>query len=498
MIRNGEISLADAKRLLRRHWWILPISILGCGGLGLLAALLLPKKYTSQTLVLVEQPTVPAEYVKPVVTDDLNHRLASMREQILSRTRLQPIIEKFGLYAQERERTHMEDLIERLRKAVTVDALPSMPGTQNQGLPGFYVHVTLDNAQLAQQVCSEITSMFMEQNSRAREKQATDTTSFLSQQLEEAKAKLDAQDTRLAQFKKQYLGSLPDEEQTNLNLLMGMNSQLEANTQSLSRAHQDKAFNESLLSQQEASWKASKVGRSPDTLDQQLSAMQDQLSTLEARYTPEHPDVIKARKEIEDFRKRIAEAPDANSTGDASSQSVAKEPPQIQQLRAKLRQDNLSIEELTVRQNQIQNQIRVLQGRVQASPVVEQEFKELTRNYQTALEGYNELLKKRDQSAMAGALEHQQQSEQFRILDPPSLPEEPSFPNKAYFCGGGLGAGLILALGIIYLVGANDTSMRTERDIEVCLKLPVLALVPTVKMTVARAKEAVRAASSHP
>src|SRR6266478_1354684 len=198
MIKNGEITLAEARRVLRHYWWILPLTVIGCGALGLLSAIVLPKRYTSQTLVLVDQPTVPSEYVRPVVSEELNHRLASMQEQILSRTRLQPIIEKFGLYTKDRER------------------------------------------------------------------QASQTTSFLSGQLDEAKSKLDEQDAKLAQFKRLHLGSLPQEEQTNLSLLTGMNSQLEANTQALSRAEQEKALNESLLSQQEATWKMSQTGQNPE------------------------------------------------------------------------------------------------------------------------------------------------------------------------------------------------------------------------------------------
>ena len=114
MVRNGEMSLSDVKRVLRRYWWILPITTIFVGALGFAAALVLPKKYTSQTMVLVEQPTVGPDYVKPVVTMDLNRRLASMQEQVLSRTRLQPIIEKFSLYPSDRDRVHIDDLIERL------------------------------------------------------------------------------------------------------------------------------------------------------------------------------------------------------------------------------------------------------------------------------------------------------------------------------------------------------------------------------------------------
>jgi polysaccharide chain length determinant protein (PEP-CTERM system associated) len=479
MIRNGEITLSEAKRIFRHYWWILPIAVIGCGGLGLLAATVLPKKYTSETLVLVDQPGVPTEFVKPVVTEDLNRRLASMQEQILSRTRLQPIVEKFGLYPSLRKRVPMDELIAKLQTAVTVKPMDAMPGTTNtnHSLPGFYVDVTFDNPQTAQQICTEITSMFMQQNTREREQQAVQTTSFLSDQLEEAKKKLDDQDQKLATFKRQYLGSLPEEGQTNLNLLTGMNSQLEANIQALSRAQQDKTFNESLLTQQESSATALGPGlqNKSETPDQQLNALEEQLSSLEARYTPEHPDVVKLRNQIEEFKKRMA-APKVKQPGDIIVPKT--ESFQIQQLRAKLRQDDLNIADLTKRQAQIQEQITQLQGRLQASPVVEQQLKEITRNYQTAQDFYNELLKKRQQSAMATDLEHQQESEQFRVLDPPSLPNKPSFPNRKYFAAGGLGAGFALALAIMYLIAFLDKSMHTERDVEVCLNMPVLTTVP--------------------
>ncbi len=481
MVQNGEIGLAEAQRTLRRYWWILPLSTLILGGMGLGATFVLHKRFTSQTMVLVVQPTVGPDYVKPVVTEDLNHRLASMKEQILSRTRLQPIVEKFGLYAEVRGQVHIEDLVERLRTAVEIKPLEPTPGTQSRQLPGFYVDVTFDNPQIAQQICTEITSMFLEQNARERKQQANETTSFLSKQLEEAKKNLDDQDAKLAQFKRQYLGSLPEEEQSNLNILTGMNAQLEANTQALSRAHQDKAFNESLIGQLETNWKASQTGQNPETADQQLGALQEQLASLQARYTSEHPDVIKLKSRMEELKKRMAGTPKNNPSANGSTQASAAEPPQLQQLRAKLRQDDMNITDLTKRQGQIQDQIRLLQDRVQASPMVEQQLKELTRSYQTAQDFYNDLLKKRQNAGVAGDLESQQQSEQFRVYDPPSLPDRPSFPKKPYFAGGGLGGGLALGLAILYLIAIGDKSMHTERDIELALKLPVLALVPLLE-----------------
>src|ERR1700686_4039636 len=228
MVRNGEITLADVKRIFRRYWWIPAFMTVALGAMGLAASLILPKKYTSSTLVLVEQPTVPKDLIKPVITDDLNQRMASMKAQILSRSRLEAIINKFNLYPMERQTTHMEDLVEKLKGAVHVELIEPLAGSADREPPGFNVSVTFDNPQLAQQICQEITSMFMEQNATARAGQSFKVTKFLTEQLDEAKGKLDEQDKRLAQFKAEHLVSMPDREQTNLALLSGMNAQLVA------------------------------------------------------------------------------------------------------------------------------------------------------------------------------------------------------------------------------------------------------------------------------
>lgn len=483
MVRNGEFTTADVRRVLRKHWWILPACALGLGAASILVAAQLPKQYTSRTLVLVSRPAVPTEYVKPVVTEEVSQRLSSMKGEILSRSRLEPVIEKFNLYSNERAKVHMEDLVERLRKAVEVVPLEAMPGTQDRSLPGFEVNVTINNPLLAQQICTDITSMFIEQNDRTIEQQASRTTSFIGQQLDEAKAKLDEQDAKLAQFKRQYIGLLPEETQSNLSLLATLNSQLDANTQALSRAQQDKAFNETLLSQQEANWKKSQTGQNPESFEEQLRTRQEQLAVLESRYTAEHPDVGKLKGEIAELKKKIEES--ASLKDSPATSRKATEPAQIQQLRAKIQEAELSYAELLKRQTKIQDQIRVLEGHIEASPMVELQLKELTRNYQTAQDFYNELLKKRDNSQMAKDLVHQQEGEQFRVLDPPNFPTSPSFPKMLHFVGGGFGGGMALALIIFYLLMITDNTLHTQREVEAYVKLPVLACVPALE-TLAR------------
>lgn len=490
MVRNGEFSTKDVMRVLRRHWWVLPVCSLSLTAVSVVIATQLPKQYTSQTLVLVARPAVPEEYVKPVVTEDLAQRLSSMKEQILSRTRLEPVIEKFSLYTEDRARLPIEDLIGRLRKAVAITPLEAMPGIQYANMPGFSVKVTFNNPQLAQQICTELTSMFMEQNARSLEQQASRTTSFIGQQLDEAKAKLDEQDAKLAKFKRQYIGLLPEEEQRNLTLIASLNSELDATTQALTRSQQDKAFNETLLGQQEASWKASQTGQSPETLEDQLRTRQEQLTVLLSRYTAEHPDVVKLKNEIAELKNKKEMEETRGADAPPVKSGKEDEPAQIQQLRARMRQEESSYAELQKRQAKIQDSIRLVESHIEASPMVELQLKELTRNYQSALDFYNELLKKGQNSTMARDLVHQQEGEQFRVLDPPNLPTSPSSPVMLNFAGAGFAGGIVLGLGILYLLMVMDNTFHTEQEVEIYLKLPVLASLTILEVPTARTASA--------
>ncbi len=474
-----ELTLQDYIAILQRRWPIIVVlSIVGCG-LGFGVTRFLPKRFTSQTLVLVQQPAIPGDYVKPIVTEDTSARLATMQQEILSRTRLEPIVKQFGLYPDDVSRSSMEDLVGRLRKAVTVTPVEPMAETQAHGLPGFTVSVVFTDPRLAQQICSAITSMFMEENLQLQQRQAEQTTQFLAKQLDDAKGKLDEQDSKLATFQRRYLGSLPEDEPNNINVMQGLNTQLDAVTQAISRAQQDKTFAESALNQQLAAWRATQEGHNPQTQEQHLVVLQNQLAELKSKYTDDYPDVIRLKSDIEVLKKQVAETNgDTNPAAADKTSLTPVEPPEIQLLRNQVHQSEETIKERTAEQAQIQQRIKLYQSRIEASPEIEQEYKQLTRDYQSALEFHGELLKKRDQSAMAADLERRQEGEQFQVLDPANLPDSPSFPKKLNFGLGGLAAGLALGCGITMLLEMRDTSIKNERDIEVLCNVPVIATVP--------------------
>jgi polysaccharide chain length determinant protein (PEP-CTERM system associated) len=477
-----ELTAADYLVMLRRRWVLIVVLALVGPPLAYGVSRVLPETFRSQTLVLIEQPTVSNKIVDSLDTSDINQRLSSMQQQILSRSRLEPIIRQFNLYPQDVNRKSMDELVARLQKAIEVTPIAPMTETRTQQLPGFYIAVTLDNARNAQEVCTAVTSLFIEQNLRLRQEHSEVTTQFLVQELASAKSSMDEQDAKLADFKSHHLGELPEDKPTNLNMLTGLASQLDASTQALARAQQDKTFAESQLSQQLAAWQSSQTGQNPETLEQQLVALQTRLANLQSVYTDDHPDVIRAKHDITVLQKKIADSDGPNNAaGGSKGPKTSIEPSQIQLLRAQVHSDDMMIAAKTKEQEQIRRQVGLYQERVQASPAVEQQYKELTRGYQTALDSYNELQKKRDNAEMTANLERKQEGEQFSVLDPANLPDKPSFPNRPLFVLGGLGGGLGLGLGLAFLLEMKDTSVKTERDVEFALHLPVLAMVPEIE-----------------
>lgn len=478
-----ELTPADYLAMFRRRWVLIAVLAVVGGPLGYITSRMLPARYTSQTTVLVQQATVPSEMVKPVDTTDLGQRLSTMKQQILSRSRLEPLITQFALFPKDIGRLPMEDLVAKLQKDIDVSPIQPMAETQAHNLPGFYVSVTLGDGRTAQEVCAAVTSMFIEESLRLRQQRSEETTQFLAQRLADAKASLDEQDKKLAAFKSAHLGSLPDEEQTNLNLLTTLTTQLDAATQALERAQQDKSFAESMLTQQLSAWKASQSGRDPETLETQLAALQTTLTDLEAKYTDDYPDVIKTKNDIAALQKKIAEGQSPKGPSDGKSSNSAMEPAAITQLRAQIHGYDDVIAEKTKDQDQIRKQINTYQARIQSSPGVEQQYKDLTRDYKTAQDYYDGLLQKVEDSKMAVRLEQEQEGEQFTTLDPANLPDKPAFPNRMMFTGGGFGGGLALGLGLAFLFEMRDTSLRTERDVEFALRLPLLAMIPAVDPT---------------
>lgn len=476
MLGHRTLTLQDYSAILKRRWWIVAIPAIIFPIVGFGITYLVQPQYISQTLVLVEQQRVPESYVKSVVTEDLNGRLATMREQILSRSRLQPIIERFNLFANSK--ASMDDRIDMMRRNIGITPIQS-DIARTSGLPGFYISFKASDPRTAQLVCGEIQSLFVNENTSERALAAAGTTDFLKGQLADAKAKLDEQDARLAKFQQTYIGKLPGAEQSNINMLTTLNTQLDATTQAISRMEQNKTYAESLMSiqMQNQPQTPEHGGLGPQAQQAELQQLLAQEADLTARYTDDYPDVVSARRKIAELRAKIAATPPPSTTTAATTPAKTSDPVSLQQFRLQLVAMDQEIARKKKDQAAIQSQLHLYQERVASSPEVEEEYKAITRDNQTAQAFYDDLLNKMNQSKMATDLEKRQQGEQFRVMDEPNLPEAPSSPKRSVFVGGGLGMGLALGLLIVALLEYMDTAVRSERDIWAFTKLPTLGVI---------------------
>lgn len=485
---DRELSLDDYLAMLRRRMKVILIPMLLAPLAGFLVSFVFSPKYTSKSLVLIEAPKIPDAVVQQVFTEDLTQHIATIEQRVLSPARLRPMVDQLGLV---RPGQNADDVIDNVRANMVIEPVitdlsqfgaKKRPGQNNSPVPGFYVNYTGTNAREAQQICTDLTSMLLEEDLKSRQDATQGTTAFLTKQVEDAKQNLDDLDKKLAAFKNQHMGQLPGDEDNNMKILMGLNSQLDANTQTLNRATQDKSYTESLLAQQIAAWKSSQSATNPQTLEQQLAGLQAQLTDLQSRYTDDHPDVIKTKADIASVKKQIAalDNPPATGSNAANDKSSASEPPEIRALRLQVHQYEDMITQSTRDQKKLQQEIAVYQGRVASSPAVEEEYKALSRDYDNAQKVYQDDLAKQSTSKMATQAEQDQEGERMALLIPAELPDSPSFPNRLFFAGGGLGAGLVLGCGLALWLEFREKCIRTEADAEAAVGLPILVSVPWV------------------
>jgi polysaccharide chain length determinant protein (PEP-CTERM system associated) len=478
MLGHRTLTPQDYFNILKKRSWIvvIPAVVLGIVGTGL--TFFVPPRYVSQALVIIEQQKVPDSIVKSMVTEDLNSRLASMQEQIESRARLQPVIEKFNLYGAKG--MGMDARIDAVRKDIKIMPIESQIA-RSGGLPGFYISFTAPDAHTAQQVCAEITSLFISASLSEQARSAEGTTEFVRGQLDEAKRALDDQDAKLAEFQRQYMGKLPDQEQGNLSMLSTLSSQLDAVTQTIAQLQQNKNYGEALLAQQLRAETPGATGPrvQPQTQQRELDGLLATESDLALRYTESWPDLVAVRRKIADLRAEMAkpQPPPEDPAESAAAAPKGSEPMDIFKLRQQLKAQDLLIEQKKHDQGAIQAQLRQYQDRVSASPEVQEQFKQITRDHETALEFYNDLRGKMNNSNMATALERRQQGETFKLMDEANLPDGPDYPKRSVFMTAGLAAGIALGLLIVGWIEYRDTAVRSEQDLWSFTKLPTLAVI---------------------
>jgi polysaccharide biosynthesis transport protein len=455
---------------------------------------LMTPRYRSSTLILVEQPTMPKDYVVPNVADDIQERLQSITQQILSRTRLLHIIDELHLYSGAHGQMNRDEQVELMRKDIEIELVRD----RSNRVTAFNVYYTSHDPNTAQQVTSELTNLFINENLEVRQQQSEDTTKFLADQMETARKNLAEQEEKVREFKSQHIGELPGQLGTNLQILSGLQAQLQTEADALNGAKQQHVYLQTLLDQYRTLQSAPKTADGAPVglpaLDEELDKLKSQLADLSSRYTDRHPDVRKLKEQIaktEKMRQQIVAAletrnssaqADNSNAGAAVTETVAANgtPSPMTQLEGQLQANQIETANREHAMADLKSKISDYQVRLNQEPVREQQLADLTRGYDQSKANYDELLKKKNESAMATSMELLQQGERFRIIDPPSLPLRPDFPNRLKFCGIGLAVGLVLGVGVVGAFEMLDDHVHSEKELKELLAVPVISEVPVI------------------
>jgi succinoglycan biosynthesis transport protein ExoP len=484
---SEPIEFAEIKGVVRRRRWQFLLPFFFGWLLVWGASWLVPSVYRSGTLILIEQPSVPEKYVASNIDNDIQHQLDSITQQILSRTRLLRIIESVGLYSHGAKAGSPDDLVEKLRKDIVIE----LSHGDDRKLSAFNIYYDNRDPKVAQQVTNELANLFITENLVERQKQSENTTNFLQDQLDQARAKLAAQEAKLRVFKDQHLGELPTQTQSNLQILAGLQNQLQANQDALNRAKQQNAYMESLANQYRAMGQGAKSSDGSPVglaeIDKELSQLKAQLAELTSHYTDKHPDVRKTREQIaraEQSRERVVtdmnRAKDASGASAAPSSSDPKSAPMLE-LESQLKANKLEIASREAEIKDEQSKINQYQARLNMAPVMEQQFADITRDYDQSKTDYEALLAKKNQSEMSTDLEKTQQGEHFRMLDPPNLPVKPYKPNRLMLCGAGLALGLVFGGSVAFGMEKLSGKLYSEREIKKVIPFEIIAEIPPIE-----------------
>ena len=469
----------------RRKWWaILPAIAITAGAFMWVRTL--PNLYRSDTLILVVPQRVPESYVRSTVTTRIEDRLQSITQQILSRTRLERIIQDFNLYAEARRNAIMEDVVDRMRANISVQVVKG---------DAFRVSFTSDEARTAMRVTERLASLFIEENLRDREVLAEGTNQFLEAQLEDARRRLIETERKVEEYKRQYAGELPEQREANMQGLHNLEMQLQALTESLNRDRDHRLVVERQIADLETPVEPVAAAPPPPpplpagadglpvgaTAAQQLEAAQNQLQQMQTRLTPQHPDILRAKKVIAELQKKAdaeALARPLSVTGPTVSPVERARRNRLADLKSEIEKLDKQLESKIDTEQRLRGGIATYQKRIEAAAGRQSELTELTRDYQTLQSMYTNLLGKKEDSKVAANLERRQIGEQFKILDPARLPERPTSPNRPQLQSMGLLAGCAFGVALIGLIEYLDKTLKSEADVTAALNLLVLATVP--------------------
>jgi polysaccharide chain length determinant protein (PEP-CTERM system associated) len=491
-------GLAGLIEIVRRRGALAVLPFLFVLTAAVSLAVFLPSLWTSRAVVLVNRQAIPERFVTSTVQADIEARLLTLSQEILSAERLTQIARQYGLYRRARS---TDDLVDRMRKDIRIELLDDLKsrGRENRSFL-FTVSYTAANPVVAADVANTLASLYSEENGRMREEQAASTSEFLGGQLREVRERLQAQERAITTYKEKHLGELPEQKEVNLRTLERLQQQLQIAHETNRRATERRQMLTNALGEIDTTVAMTTPGGAglsvtpADTAAARVNLLRQELAMAQTRFSDKYPDVVQLKEQIRVLEQKVEAEKQAQLAAQNALPKAVASPPKrngrelrtppenayVQSLMTQLDQSIVEAKTSAEEVNNINAQIGVYTRRLENTPKREQELAVLTRDYDTTRDLFKSLLAKHGEADIASELEQRQKGEHFRVIEPARLPERPTGPSRFRL----LLVGLALALGAsgaaVLIAEQVDTSFRRIDEVRSTLPMPVLSAIPRI------------------
>jgi uncharacterized protein involved in exopolysaccharide biosynthesis len=528
-----KADIKQVKGILRRRRRSFVLTFFLLFGAGAFIAFVLPPIYQSKSTILIEGQQIPPEYVMTTITSFVEERLQVITQRIMSRAKLMGIISQFDLYRDMRDRYTTEEVIEEMREDIKFQTISAEVIDRRTGRPtaatiAFSLSYEGKQPGTVQKVANVLASLYLEENLKAREELASNTTEFLQQELTEIKGQIDALQSEISDFKAAHITELPEYSAVNLQTIARLQRDLDQVRLQINTLKERKILLEgqivnvdpltpivtqegktimnpkerlkylrmqlislqSGLSEKHPDIKRlkkeiheleSQVGEVDDSVEKlrRLEDLEGQLAAMKGELGPKHPDVVKLSREVEVLSSEVEKLGTEKATVELAEEKPDN--PAYINLKTQIAAADMETRSLTEREKEIREEIRDYEKKMEKAPLVEKEYSNLLRDYDNARAKYNELMNKFMEARVAQGMEESQRGERFTIIDPAQLPEKPYKPNRLAI----LLISLVLALGggvgLAALRETLDTSIKGAEELYRLAGVPVLSAISFVQ-----------------
>jgi succinoglycan biosynthesis transport protein ExoP len=467
---NNSLSILErisAYRMILVYRWRFVMLVAAALFIALFAAVQsIPDIYEASTTIVAYPRKVPEKYVASTVIDEPNDRLNLLQQEILSTTRLQQIITKFGLYQKVVKKSGRDAAVELMRRQIKIQTNHA----SSSGASSFTLTFTSDNSRRAAEVANELANSFILKNLSNRQQQVQGTTDFLSDELDTARADLESQESQLRIYRMSHLGEMPEQVTANLQAIGQLQVQYQTISDKLAQLEGEKILIENAPDSDPAV-RSSATASAPAMLRSGLRLEQVRLSELLTHETQAHPDVISSQAKIAELKQQLADLPTEGTP------AVADTPAE-----ARLRVLDKERTRLLAEQTTIKTRLNSYQEKVDAVPLRQEQLSTLTRDYETARDHYRSLLEKHYSAQMASELEFKQEAERFEVLDPATPPDHATGPHRHILWAASAVFALIGGFAAAFGREQIDNSIKSEAELLKMLPrdLELLGVISTI------------------